>query len=60
LPKDDPDFAKIQEETKDEMVQLFIDAVVPTHELQVKPFFKGSASLNIPPCSTRLNRRISY
>ena len=27
MPKDDPDFAKIQEETKDEMVQLFIDAV---------------------------------
>jgi ribonucleoside-diphosphate reductase beta chain len=27
MPKDDPDFAKIAEETKDEMVQLFIDAV---------------------------------
>ena len=27
MPKDDPDFAKIAEETKDEMVQLFVDAV---------------------------------
>lgn len=27
MPKDDPDFAKIAEETKDEMIQLFIDAV---------------------------------
>ena len=27
MPKDDPDFAKISEETKDEMVQLFVDAV---------------------------------
>ena len=27
MPKDDPDFAKIAEECKDEMVQLFIDAV---------------------------------
>ena len=27
MPKDDPDFARIQEETQDEMVQLFVDAV---------------------------------
>ena len=27
MPKDDPDFAKIQQETQDEMVQLFVDAV---------------------------------
>ena len=27
MPKDDPDFAKIAEECKDEMVQLFVDAV---------------------------------
>ena len=27
MPKDDPDFARIQEETRDEMVQLFVDAV---------------------------------
>ena len=27
MPKDDPDFAKISEETKDEMTQLFVDAV---------------------------------
>ena len=27
LPKDDPDFAKIKEETKDECVQMFVDAV---------------------------------
>ena len=27
MPKDDPDFAKISEETRDEMTQLFVDAV---------------------------------
>ena len=27
MPKDDPDFARIQQETQDEMVQLFVDAV---------------------------------
>ena len=27
MPKDDPDFARIQQETKDEMIQLFVDAV---------------------------------
>ena len=27
LPKDDPDFAKIAEETKDECIKLFVDAV---------------------------------
>ena len=27
MPKDDPDFAKIAQETQDEMVQLFVDAV---------------------------------
>lgn len=27
MPKDDPDFARIQEETQDEMIQLFVDAV---------------------------------
>ena len=27
MPKDDPDFAKISEETKEEMTQLFVDAV---------------------------------
>jgi ribonucleoside-diphosphate reductase beta chain len=27
LPKDDPDFAKIQEETREECVQMFVDAV---------------------------------
>jgi len=30
--------------------------VVPPHGHQVKPFFKGFASLNLPPCYTRLNR----
>tara|TARA_B110000858_G_scaffold198513_1_gene265979 strand:+ start:4420 stop:5499 length:1080 start_codon:yes stop_codon:yes gene_type:complete len=27
MPKDDPDFARIEKETQDEMVQLFVDAV---------------------------------
>jgi len=33
------------------------DFVVPPHGLQVKPFFKGFASLNLPPRYTRLEPR---
>ena len=29
---------------------------MPPHGHQVKPFFKGFASLNLPPCYTRSNR----
>ena len=31
--------------------------MVPPHGLQVKPFFKGFASLNLPPRYTRLEPR---
>jgi ribonucleoside-diphosphate reductase beta chain len=42
LPKDDPDFAKIQEETREECIQMFVDAVDQEKEWAEYLFADGS------------------
>jgi len=42
LPKDDPDFAKIQEETREDCIQMFVDAVDQEKEWAEYLFADGS------------------
>ena len=52
MPKDDPDFAKIQEETKDQMVQLFIDAV-DQEKAWADYLFKDGSMIGLNATTTR-------